>query len=275
MDQYPTLAAMVPDVYNIQTAEGAYEKSLDVGTVPDHQEFTGKIGTVVRTEGYVKTHVFTEYAVQLQIQRKLAADDQYKVVSRFGAGLAVSANRSREKSGANTFVLAFTYAPTDGDAVSLCSSAHPSPVDGVADQGNTGTSAFGAGTLETTRQLMLDFYDLDGEKIPIEPDSIMIYKDNEETAWEIINSKGKVNTPNNNLNFHEGKYRLMVWNRLSAGNWFVIDYKMMKEYLLWWNREPIQYFQDKDSDTLIAKYLSYYRCGTGWDNFRFVYGHNT
>lgn len=274
MDQYPTLPAMVPDLFNVQTSGGAYEKTTSVGTVPDHQEFTGKIGVVSRVEGYVRTHVFTEYAAQIQIQRKLAADDQYRVVNRFGAGLATSANRSREKLGANVFVLAFTYTPADFDAVSLCNSTHPSPISGIASQSNTGTLSFGAANLETTRQLMLDFTDLQGEKIPIEPDTILCYKDNEEIGWEIINSKGKVDTADNNVNFHQGKYKLVVWNRLGTGNWFAIDYKMMKEYLLWWNREPIQFFQDKDSDTLIAKYMSYYRCGTGWDDWRFVYGHN-
>lgn len=273
MDQYPILPAMVPDLFMIDSSSAAFEKSTQAGPVPDHVEFTGRISVVERTQGYDKTHTFTEYAAQIQIQRKLAADDQYRTVSRFGDGLSVSANRSREKLGANVFNLAFTYEPTDGDGTELCADDHPSPVASVSNQDNEGILPLGAANIETTRQLMLDYQDMIGERTPPDPDGLIIYKDNEETAWEIINSTGKVNTADNNKNFHEGKYKLWVWHRLVTDNWFMVDSKMMKQYLLWWNREAIQFYQDKDSDTLIAKYLSYYRCGTGWDDWRWIYGH--
>jgi len=143
----------------------------------------------------------------------------------------------------------------------------------VSNQSNEGTSALSAANVEATRLDMYDFYDLAGETISVNPDTILAPRDLEETGWEIINSKGKVDTADNNQNFHYGKYKLVIWDRLTdADNWFMIDYSEMKEYLLWYNREPIQMFQDKDSDTLIAKYLSYYRCGTGWDGWTWVYG---
>ena len=191
-------------------------------------------------------------ALQIQVERKLAADDQTRTVSRFGGGLANSANRSREKQGAEVLTLAFTFEPSDGDGTELCASDHPSPVAGVATQSNEGTLSFGATNLETTRQLMLEYYDMIGERITVDPDTIICYIDNEETGWEIINSKGKVNTPDNNANFHEGKYRLVIWRRLNTQDWFVVDYGAMKSDMgiQWFNREPIQFFQDKDSDTL-------------------------
>ena len=124
MDQYPILATMVPDLFAIQGSQAAYEKTTQAGPVPDHTEFTGRISVIERTQGYDKSITFTEYAAQIQIQRKLAADDQTRTVSKFGKGLAVSANRSREKLGANQFNLAFTFEPTDGDGTELleCSS---------------------------------------------------------------------------------------------------------------------------------------------------------
>lgn len=272
IDRYTEIPVTVPDLFAVMSSEAAFEKSSEAGPVPDHQEFTGRIGVVERKQGYDKTHVFTEYAAQIQIQRKLAADDQYRTVNKFPRGLADSASRSREKLGANVFILAFTYEPTDGDGAELCASDHGSTYDGVSAVSNEGTMALGATNVETTRQLVLDFTDLQGEKVTTDPDTIICYKDNEEMGWEIINSKGKVDTADNNKNFHYGKYKLMVWNRLTANNWFMVDLAQMKQDLIWWNREPIQFFQDKDSDTLIAKYLSYYRCGTGWEDWRFIYG---
>lgn len=62
------------------------------------------------------------------------------------------------------------------------------------------------------------------------------------------------------------------YSRSDTNNWFMSDYSLQKEFLLWWNREPIQFFQDKDSNTMVAIYLSYYRVGTGWEDWRWGFG---
>jgi phage major head subunit gpT-like protein len=272
-DQYKTLPVMVPDLFNVQRSDAAFEKTSAVGTVPDFVEFTGRVQEVSPTQAYDKTFTFTEYAAKIDIQRKLAADDQYRVMSRYPKNLASSASRSREKLGAQIFDLAFTFEPTDGDGAELCASDHASNVTGIAAQSNEGTSALSATSVETTRIAMNKFTDDIGEKISIDPNTIIIPIDLEQTGWEIINSKGKVDTANNNANFHQGKYKMIVWNRLGdANDWFMTDYSMQKDYLLWWNREPVQFFQDKDSDTMVACYLGYYRVGTGWDDWRWIYG---
>ena len=267
------IEVMVPDLFNVLSSDAAYEKTSAVGAVPDFTEFTGKIGEVSPTQGYDKSYTFTEYAAKIEIQRKLAADDQYRVMSRYPKELSTSASRSREKLGAAIFDLAFTFAPSDGDGVALCSSAHPSNVAGVANQSNTGTSALSATSVENTRIAMHNFRNDIGEKITVMMDTLIIPRDLEQTGWEIINTKGKVDTANNNANFHQGKYKLVVWDMLTdTNNWMATDYDMQKELLLWWNREPNQFFKDNDSSTMIAIYLGYYRVGTGWDDWRWAFG---
>jgi hypothetical protein len=118
-DQYRSLPTMVPDLFNVMRSEAAFEKTSQVGTVPDFIEFTGKISEVEPKQGYDKIYTFTEYAAKIEIQRKLAADDQYRIVSRLPKGLATSASRSREKQGAQIYSLAFTFEPTDGDGAEL------------------------------------------------------------------------------------------------------------------------------------------------------------
>jgi len=195
-------------------------------------------------------------------------------MNRYPKNLSISASRSREKLGAQIYDLAFTFEPTDGDGAELCASDHGSNVTGVASQSNEGTSALSATSVETTRIAMHGFKSDIGEKISVNPDTFTVPRDLEQTGWEIINTKGKVDTAENNANFHKGKYKLVVWDRLTDTNdWFMSDYQMQKEYLLWWNREPVQFFQDKDSNTMVAIYLGYYRVGTGWDDWRWIYGH--
>ena len=273
LDQYRSLPAMVPDLFNVLRSDAAFEKTSQVGTVPDFIEFTGKISEVDPKQGFDKTYSFTEYAAKIEISRKLAADDQYRIMSRLPKGLATSASRSREKSGAQIYSLAFTFEPTDGDGAELCASDHSSNVVGVGSQSNEGTLSLSATNVETTRINMHKFKDDQNELISVNPDTLTVPRDLEQTGWEIINTKGKVDTAENNANFHQGKYKLIVWDRLSdTNNWFFSDFQMQKEFLLWWNREPIQFFQDKDSNTLVAIFLGYYRVGTGWDDWRWIFG---
>jgi len=114
-----------------------------------------------------------------------------------------------------------------------------------------------------------------GEVINVNMDTILAPLDQEETAWEIINSKGKIDTADNNANFHFGKYKLIVWKNFltDSNNWFAIDMDLMKDFLLFWDRIPLEFFQDSDSDTLVAKYIAYMRYGIGWSDWRWVYGH--
>jgi len=276
MDRYQEIPMMVPDLFAVMSSDKAFEKESSVGAIPDHAEFSGRISTIEPVQGYDKTVTFTEYAAQIQIQRRLASDDQQRIIDRLPKGLATSANRSREKKGASPWNLGFTFEVTDGDGAELFAADHDSNVASTASQSNEGTTALSASAVETTRIAMHEFTDDQGELITIDPDTILIPINKEEKGWEIINSKGKVDTADNNPNFHYGKYKLVVWKRLTdTNNWFMLDYSMMKndEMLIWWNREPIQFFQDKDSDTLVAKYLSYYRCGTSWSDWRFGYGH--
>ena len=275
MDTYPKLPVMSPDLYNVMEAEGAYYKTSSVGTVPDHVAFMGRITPVESVQGYDKTLVYQEYAAQVQVQHRLASDDWYGVVKKLGSGLAESANRSREKLGASMFNLAFTYEPTDGDGTELAASDHPSPVSGVPTQTNEGTSSLSASSVETMRLAMADFRDDQNEMISYEMDTILIPINLEQTGWEIINSTGKVDTAENNSNFHKGKYKMLVWKRLTdSNNYFGLVMSEAKKYFLWLNREPIQYNKDSDSDTMISKSLSYYRCNVGWEaiGWRGIFG---
>jgi uncharacterized protein with von Willebrand factor type A (vWA) domain len=48
---------------------------------------------------------------------------------------------------------------------------------------------------------------------------------------------------------------------------------LMKKDLWWFDRIPLEFMQDKDSDTLLAKYIGYMRYGYGWIDWKFIYGH--
>ncbi|MCP4711461.1 MAG: hypothetical protein GY869_22805 [Planctomycetes bacterium] len=135
-----------------------------------------------------------------------------------------------------------------------------------------------ATVIEATRRIGFTSIRNDrGELMEVNYDLLLVPPALEETAWEVINSRGKVETANNNRNFHYGKYKLAMWHRLSdANNWFFIDSNLCKQFLMWWDRVDDGIKQDRDTDTLVAKWYTYERYATTglWAAWQWVYGHN-
>ena len=162
------------------------------------------------------------------------------------------------------------------DSFSRCNSAHTSNgSSGYTNQSNTGTTALSATAVEATRRLMVKFTDDRGNLVSVVPDTLLVPRNLEETGYQIIASKGQVDSADNNPNFHMGKYKLVVSDRLSdTNNWFMLDSSLGKLMLNFFMRIPPEFAQDKDFDTLIGKYRAYTRYSIGWSDWLFVYGHN-
>lgn len=222
-EEYKAVPSMRKSLYSIQTSKKDSEKFSSVGGFGDLEDFTtsGTIGYDDVYQGYDKTLTYTEYAKGFKIQRRLFDNDQYGIMNQKPRALGLSAARTMEKHAMSILNEAFTTTPSDGDAKPLCDDAHPSNAPGASTQDNEGTTALSATAVEATRLLMMDFRDDRGEKILVQPDTIIVPRNLEETAWEIIKSKGKVDTQLNNPNFHQGKYKLAVCDFLTdSNNWF-------------------------------------------------------
>lgn len=283
-DQYKSIPSMRDMLYNIGGSSTSYEKDSSVGAFGDMPVFSGTIEYDDVYQGYDVTYTHAEFAKGFKVERKLFDDDLYNIINRKPAGLSMSARRTEEKYAANPFNNAFTGSGTisisgttvlsNTESLSLCNDAHTSTAV-ASTQDNSGTTALSPTAVEATRILMTAFRDDRSNRILVQPDLLLIPRNLEETAWEIISSKGKVDTADNNANFHYGKYKLAVWDYLSdSNNWFMIDSSMMKMYLQWFNRIPLEFFQDKSFDTLISKFAAYQRYSFGWSDWRWVYGHN-
>ncbi len=281
---YNAVPEIGPTIFNMQTTDKPYEKDSSVGSFGDMEPFTGTISYDDVYQGYDVTYNFAEFAKGFKVERKLFDDDMYNVINRKPAGLASAAKRTKEKYRASVFNSAFSGSGTitiDGltvlnntEGLSLCNSAHTSAAVSTT-QSNTGTTALSPAAVEATRILGHSFRDDRDNLIVVNYDTILIPRGLEETAWEIINSKGKVDTAENNPNFHYGRYKLAVWDYLTdANNWFMLDQSMTKQFLNWYTRIGLEFNQDKSFDTYIAKYSAYERYGYGWSDWRWVYGQN-
>ena len=273
VNEFAEFTSNIPALYNIQKSEKAQEFDQLTDTLSDFDVFNGQIPYDDKKESYKATYTHTEYAKGFKVERKLVMDDLYGTISKYPGMLALSARRRREKDAASVFNNAFNSGYTGGDSLSLCNSAHTSK-NSSTTQSNTGVLSLSAANIEATRRSMIKFRDGSDGVIDVNPDLLLVPIDQEETAWEIINSKGKVDSAQNNVNFHYGKYKLLVWPNFltSSNNWFFIDSKLMKMFLLWFDREPVQMFKDQDFGTLVSAFAGYMRYSSGWSNWPWVFG---
>jgi hypothetical protein len=275
LNQHRNFKSMLPNLYKMVDATQGTEYDLEAGDIGEVPEFSGSISFDDFKEGYKKSITETEYALGIKVQRKLLRNDLYEVV-RNQAGLLASAFRQKkEQIGASPFNNAFTTVHTVGDGLSLCNSAHTSKVGG-STQGNSGSSALSAANLEATRLNMVKFKTNRDNIRVAQPSLILVPSDLHQTAWEIINSYGKVDTANNNRNFHFGKYNLAVWDNFltDTNNWFLIDEELMKMVLKFRVWEPVQFFRAGEFDTLVQKFAGYMSNGVSTFEWRWIYGHN-
>jgi phage major head subunit gpT-like protein len=265
--------SMIPKLFSVSKSGKAEEHDLTYEGLDDFTEFTGVADEDRMYEGYKTDYEHKEYMKSVPIRRKLYLNDQYGIMKKLSSKLSLAAKRSQEKLAAGVFNNGFSTALADGKA--LCATDHPSKADGSYAGNNIVTSALSASAVETMRQKMAEFTDGRGQYINSVMDSLLTPIDLEETAWEIINTKGKVDTADNNRNFHEGRYQLAVWKYLTdPTNWFGMDSEMRKQELLWWNRVPLETYYDFNKKTQIMDYIGYYYCSTGTSGWRWVCGGN-
>ncbi len=256
----------------------------------------GALGTVPVFDGSVPYHDFDagyrtdirnyEMAMGIQVERRLADDDQYNQINRRAGNMASAFNNTIETDAANVFINAFTDSGTNrmgastngADGVALLSTAHPdSPANTNSTQSNEGTYALTIDNLDTTRQNMRNFKDDKGNLLGVNPNTLLVPPELERTATQLVNQRAiyEPGSAQYDVNMFSGRFNLIVWDRLTDSNaWFLMDSVLMKQHLIWqWRIRP-EFSQSEDFDGITAKYRGYMRYGIGWTDWRFIYGNN-
>ncbi len=282
-DTITDFESMIPQLYSTDTSDQQEEYDVTYSGLGNFQKFNGTAVKDSMAEEYKKTFDFPEFMNSIDITRKLWDDRRDRQVMNMATELADSANRTKEEHAAEIFNYAFsaidTYSgggSTAGpDAKALCANDHPSKASGAYAGDNLSTDALSATAVEADRQAFRGITDGRGNKQHLKLDMLLVPRFKEEVAWEIINSKGKVETADNNANFHQGRYKLAVWDELSSSyNWFSLDSKKMKRYLWWINRVPLENYKKFDEDVQTLTFGAYMRYGLGFSSWRWVIGHN-
>jgi len=227
---------------------------------------------------YEKTFTHKEYADGMAIERKLFDDDQSRIIRQRAQSFGNKFNATVAYHKASVFNNAFSASYVGGDAVALCSASHPLSKRNSTVWSNAGSTAFSYAAVTATQQAGLDMDDDKELPIPVIYDTLIVPNALRAQALEIVNAQAKPGTANNDANAlqEDRPLKMIVSPWLSdANNWFMVDSRMAPQHLLWFWRVMPEVSLDPASDfNLVAKYRGYMRMSYGWDDARWIYGHN-
>lgn len=273
-DEYGMPDVMRETLYGTETSSKATEYDYAIGHLGDLEEFTGTIGYGDFSGQYRVSYTHREWVKGMKIERKLVDDDQYNIINRRPAGLALSAKRTMEKHAAGVFNSAFnTSTFTGGDTLSLCNASHTF-VGTTTTQGNKGTASLSPASLASARLAMRGYMDDTDNLINARGDTLLVPPELEQKAFEMTKSQRIPYEQSNTESFIRSlNFKVLVWDYLTdTDNWFLIDGRFAKMFLKWFQRIPTEFNKDKDFDTYVSKWSVYTRYSYGFSSWQWIYG---
>ena len=271
--EYGDFDTMLPEIYTVKTPDQAIVYELLLGDMGGVSVFDGEVYYDESKQSYRKSVEGVQYSLGVKVTKRLRSNDLYGVVKQQVALIADKFRHKRESIGADYFNNAFSSA-TVADGQVLCYSGHTSDVI-AATQSNAGSSALTPTSLATARLAMIAFKTNNGGTVSGNfPDMLLVPSALEDTALELIKSTLKTGTANNDINVHQGRYKVVVWhNWLSdSNNWFLINSKMMKKYMSFYEWNPTEFFYAGEMDTITSKHAGYMDVNVSTPEWRWVYG---
>ncbi len=273
---------MIPQIYRVINSDSAFEEFYDIGALPDIPEFNGKLEFLSVSPGYYNKIEPKEFAAGIMAERKLIDDKKYAVLDDRAGMLMSSGHRVEQKYAVRPFAYAFSSAfdfQTSEEGLSLCNTAHTTKSGTSIASGfsNSGTSAFSKFSVAATRILMRKFRNDISERIIINPDTLIVPDNLYDKALELVGTEKGLDSAEGTINVQKGRFKVIPWLRLDdydTNNWFMVDSKLMKRFLIWLNRIGLETHNTIDFHTFQLLQSVYGRWGCGFLNWRFVYGMN-
>ena len=278
-DELDQLPDRVPEFYSMENSQDSFERWSGVGELADFAEFAGTVVYQAQSQGYDVTAEHLPWVNGFQVTRQMYDDDRHGIWERKSPALANSYMRTRQGHGARIFNFAFsldTKFYNNSEGVALCSDSHTttSGVSTASGFDNYTTGSLNAVNVSALRTQMRGFRGDVANKISIMPTKLVYPIDLADRAAEIIKSDKEPTTANNAYNPQgHGRWSGVDWEYLTdTNNWFMIDEKSAKQWLVWFDRIPLEFGRAEEFDTFVAKWRAYCRYSYMWLNWRWIAG---
>jgi hypothetical protein len=284
-EKLQAVSSPIGGLYGVETSTSSVEYSQGIGdfsVVPEYNSDTaeGNAASIMYdtfSSLYEKTFTHKEYAKGVAIERKLWDDDRLGNIRRRAQGLGNAFGTTIATHQASVLVNAFSSSFVGGDGKALCATDHPRSEKDATAWSNKGTSALAYASIVATLQAGKRMTDDRGNPMPVMYDTLVVPVELEATAYEQTKGLLKPSTADNDASFLGSKGLQVVVDPYltNAKDWFMVDSARARMHLLWFWRVRPELALDPTSDfNLVAKYRGYMRYSFGWDDARFVYGHD-
>ena len=229
---------------------------------------------------FVKRYPYEVYGLAFAITKVLEEDgDHIRIGSTFSKHLAQSMIETLETLTANHLNRAFNASYTGGDGSALCVNNHAAALavtagDPSASNLLTTSAALSQTSLEQMLIQIRQAADPRGKKIRLTPKKLVVAPGNMLQAEVLLKSVLRAGTNNNDLNPVKSMGMLgdvAVLSRLtSATAWFVQTDADNGLQVKW--RRKIEKSMEGDFETDSVRYKSTMRLGSGWTDWRALFG---
>ena len=302
---YKDLGEQYSRVFKIETSTKTIETDLRLGGFGlfEKKDSAGSVTFQDPTGSQALQYIHEEFASGFTVERKLVDDEQYSQINKMSKSLGRAARATIETHAATVLNNAFTVNGWDG--VPLISGTHKrldgkymsnqlgravNADTGATTDGTTGTPQFGAvyngamsdrnikGAITQARAQVDDR----GIKIQCIVKKLVVPAALEFVAKTILNGSGISilgtgwaisTTVDSNTGTNEIKNRLevVVMDYLTSDTaWFVIDPDVAVLNFYW--RKKLEFSNEKDFNTMQAKYIGYMRFSVGYSDYRGIVG---
>ena len=238
--------------------------------LPDGQPVTYDQGGQL----YVKRYTYDVYGLAFALTKVLVEDgDHIRIGTTYSKHLAQSMDESIETVTANHLNRFNNGSYTGGDGVALCATTHPTA--GAGNQSNLLTAAALSQTsLEQAMTTIRSAADSRGKKIRLTPKRLIVAPANMLVAEVLLNSVLRAGVANNDINPVKSMGLLsevVVMSRLTSSTaWFVQNDVQNGLKVLW--RRKLEKGMEGDFETDTVRYKSTMRFGSGWTDWRDLFG---
>ncbi len=237
--------------------------------LPDGQPVTYDEGGQL----YVQRYLYNVYGLAFALTKVLVEDGEHiRLGSSYSKHLAQSMDESLETVTANHLNRAFTVGYNGGDGVPLISASHP--VIGGVQSNVLVSAALSQTSLEQALIQVRQTSDARGKKIRITPKQLVVHPANMLQAEVLLKSVLRTGTNNNDINPVKTTTSLsdsVVISRLTSPTaWFIQTDARDGMKVLW--RRKVEKGMEGDFETDSVRYKSTMRFGSGWTEWRSMYG---
>ena len=266
------------DLFESSTSEKQWEE--DVGISGMGQFVIKPEGSSIQydsfKQGFTTRYTFSVYALGFIITREAYEDDQYDVVGKKKAtALAFSARQTKETVAANVYNRAFNSDYTFGDGKEMISSALPNVSGGTWSNRPTNYVDISEAALEQAVIDIAGYTDDRGNKIALQPKTLIVPKESMFEVTRILRGEMQVNSAERNVNalkFMGLIPEVKVNHYLTDTDAWFLRTNLPTAGLRYIERWPDRFEMDNDWDTDNAKFKSVGRYGFGISDKRAIYG---